>query len=183
MRQLLRIFILFVVASVVIGIYGSCSDESDCSMTGRPMVYCTLKTINPDEPGRVVNDTLDSLTVTALGTDSIILNNQKGVHQLVLPLRYTADTTVFLFRYDPVRNPNDVDTVYVTHKNTPYFQSMECGYMMKQSIASTPRYGNRSGTTERVDSIYLRNKDANSNEIENLQIFFVYRDRTPAPIE
>ncbi len=46
-----------------------------------------------------MNDTLDSLTITAFGTDSIILNNQKRVHGLSLPLRYTADSTVLVFHY------------------------------------------------------------------------------------
>jgi hypothetical protein len=182
MKQLIRIFLFVVIVGVAIGIHSACSDENDCSMAGRPMIYCSFKTIDPDETDRVLNDTLDSLTITALGTDSIILNNQKSVHTLTLPLRYAKDTTVFLFRYDPVRNPNDVDTVYVTHTNTPYFQSMECGYLMKQSIKAV-RFGNRGNTTERVDSIHLSNKDANSDEINNLQIFFVYRDRTPEPIE
>lgn len=58
-------------------IFSACSEESDCSMTGRPMVYANMYTINP-ETKAVLNDTLDSLTVTAFGTDSIIINNQKG---------------------------------------------------------------------------------------------------------
>lgn len=57
-------------------ILSACSEESDCSMTGRPMVYAKMYTINP-ETKAVLNDTLDSLSVTAFGTDSIIINNQK----------------------------------------------------------------------------------------------------------
>lgn len=96
----------------------------------------------------------------------------------MLPLRYTSDSTVFILQYNPVDNPDDVDTLYIVQQNTPYFQSMECGYMMKQNIISA-KFGNRANSSEKIDSIYLRNKEANSNEIENLQIFFKYRDRTP----
>ena len=39
----------------------------------------------------------------------------------MLPLRYTSDSTVFIFQYNPVRNPEDVDTVYIVQENTPYF--------------------------------------------------------------
>jgi len=113
-----------------------------------------------------------------MGTDSIILNNEKDVHTVMLPLRYTSDSTVFIFQYNPVLNPEDVDTVYIVQESTPYFQSMECGYMMKQNIISAA-FGNRKNSTEKITSIELRNKEANSNEIENLQIFFNYRDRTP----
>lgn len=102
----------------------------------------------------------------------------------MLPLRYTSDTTVFIFRYDPDRKPNDVDTLIIVQQNTPYFQSMECGYMMKQNILSA-RYGNprKTADQEKIDSLHISNKEANTNEIENLQIFYRYRDRTPPTIE
>lgn len=50
-------------------------------MTARPMVNCILYRVDP-ETQYVENDTLDSLTVTAYGTDSIIINNQKKVHDI-----------------------------------------------------------------------------------------------------
>ena len=178
MKNLVRIFFLLIIVGAAIGIHSSCSDENDCSMAGRTMMYCTFKTNDPDNDNAVLNDTLDSLTVRAMGTDSIILNNEKDVHTVMLPLRYTSDSTVFIFQYNPVLNPEDVDTVYIVQESTPYFQSMECGYMMKQNIISAA-FGNRKNSTEKITSIELRNKEANSNEIENLQIFFNYRDRTP----
>ena len=158
MKNLIRIFLIVVIVGAGISIGSSCSDENDCSLAGRPMMYCTLYTIDEITDLRV-NDTLDSLTITALGTDSIILNNQKKVHTLMLPLRYTSDTTVFILWYNPnsPTNKKDVDTLYIIQKNTPYFKSMECGY--------------------------IQNKEANTNEIENLQIFYRYRDRTPPTIE
>lgn len=183
MKNLIRIFLILITIGGAISISSSCSDENDCSLAGRPMMYCTLYTIDP-ETERVINDTLDSLTITALGTDSIILNNEKRVHTLMLPLRYTSDSTVFIFKYDPGRQPRDADTLYIVQQNTPYFQSMECGYMMKQNIVSAS-YGKpgRNAQDERIDSLYLRNKEANTNEIENLQIYYRYRDRTPPTIE
>lgn len=190
MKNLIRIFLILVIVSGAISIISSCSEENDCSLAGRPMMYCTIYTINPDYPDVVLNDTLDSLTITALGTDSIILNNEKNVHTLMLPLRYSSDSTVFIFKYNPVRRPNDVDTVFIVQQNTPYFQSMECGYMMRQNIISArfgepgrpgdpdPEFG--TGQPDQIVSIYLRNKEANTNEIQNLQIFYNYREsRTP----
>ena len=183
MKNLIRIFLIVVIVGAGISIGSSCSDENDCSLAGRPMMYCTLYTIDEITDLRV-NDTLDSLTITALGTDSIILNNQKKVHTLMLPLRYTSDTTVFILWYNPNNptNKKDVDTLYIIQKNTPYFQSMECGYMMKQNILST-KFGNTKNSSERIDSLHIQNKEANTNEIENLQIFYRYRDRTPPTIE
>ena len=121
MKNLVRIFLLLIIVGAAIGIHSSCSDENDCSMAGRPMMYCTFKTNDPDNDNAVLNDTLDSLTVRAMGTDSIILNNEKDVHTVMLPLRYTSDSTVFIFQYNPVRNPEDVDTVYIVQENTSLF--------------------------------------------------------------
>lgn len=182
MKNLVRIFLLFTIIGAAVSIYSSCSDENDCSLAGRPMMYCTIMTTNPDDKTKVLNDTLDSLTIRAFGTDSIILNNEKKVHKIMLPLRYTSDSTVFLLQYNPIRKPNDVDTLYIVQQNTPYFQSMECGYRMKQNILRV-KFGNRGGSSEKIDSIYFRNKEANTNEIENLQIFYKYRDRTPVAID
>ena len=86
MKNLIRIFLLLIIVGGAVSIHTSCSDENDCSLAGRPMMYCTIYTIDPDNPNIALKDTLDSLTITALGTDSIILNNEKNVHTLMLPL-------------------------------------------------------------------------------------------------
>lgn len=104
MKNLIRIFLILLIVGGAISIHSSCSDENDCSLAGRPMMYCTFKSIDKTlVPNVIANDTLDSLTITALGTDSIILNNEKKVHKVMLPLRYTSDSTIFILRYDPVR--------------------------------------------------------------------------------
>ena len=87
MRKLVKLILLCLIAYPIISIVSSCSEEEDCSMNARPMMQCYLYKID-GETERVMNDTLDSLTITAFGTDSIILNNQKRVHGLSLPLRY-----------------------------------------------------------------------------------------------
>ena len=149
--------ILFPILSVVI----SCSEEADCSMATRAMMQCYFYTLDP-ETEVVSNDTLDSLTVTAFGTDSIIINNQKKVHDLSLPLRYTADSTVLVFRYSKTLT----DTLVVYQTNTPYFLSMDCGYQMKQSIKDV-NYSRHS-----LDSISIVNKEAGIYGTENLKLFY-----------
>ena len=148
---------LFPILSVVI----SCSEEADCSMATRVMMQCYFYTLDP-ETEVVSNDTLDSLTVTAFGTDSIIINNQKKVHDLSLPLRYTADSTVLVFRYSKTLT----DTLIVYQTNTPYFLSMDCGYQMKQSIKDV-NYSRHS-----LDSIRIVNKEAGIYGTENLKLFY-----------
>ena len=160
MKNLIRIFLILLIVGGAISIHSSCSDENDCSLAGRPMMYCTFKSIDKTlVPNVIANDTLDSLTITALGTDSIILNNEKKVHKVMLPLRYTSDSTIFILRYDPVRNWDNADTLYIVQQNTPYFQSMECGYMMKQNIISAKfgysLYTESGHLTKRLISLLL----------------------------
>ena len=103
-----------------------------------------------------------AVVVSAFGTDSIIINNQKKVHDLSLPLRYTADSTVLVFRYSKTLT----DTLVVYQTNTPYFLSMDCGYQMKQSIKDV-NYSRHS-----LDSIRIVNKEAGIYGTENLKLFY-----------
>lgn len=122
MKNLIRIFLILVIVGAGISIGSSCSDENDCSLAGRPMMYCTLYTLDEITDDRV-KDTLDSLTITALGTDSIILNNEKNVHTLMLPLRYTSDTTV-LFSVT-IRNADRTTLIhYILYNKTHLTSSL-----------------------------------------------------------
>lgn len=163
MKNLIRLFLILLLASIAMSIPTSCAEESDCSIAGRPMINCTLYRMVDDQ---VANDTLDSLTVTALGTDSILLNNQKKVHTLMLPLRYSADSTVLVFHYAYRTDPALSDTIYIKQDNTPYFESMDCGYSMRQSILGIGH------SEEELDSIYISNKQANTDGTENLKLFY-----------
>lgn len=160
MKTLIRFIITGALLYPIVSIIMSCSEEADCSMTARPMMKCILYTI--DEANVVHNDTLDSLTVTALKTDSIIINNQKKVHDLLLPLRYAVDSTVLIFHYSTISR----DTLTIRQVNTPYFLSMDCGYQMKQTILSVDH------SRRMLDSIYISNKEANIYGTENLKLFY-----------
>lgn len=161
MKSLIRLIILGAVFGPIISMAIACSEEADCSMTARPMINCILYRIDP-ETQHVENDTLDSLTVTAYGTDSVIINNQKNVHDISLPLRYTVDSTKLIFRYSRTKS----DTVVIHHTNTPYFLSMDCGYQMKQVITDV------SYTRLSLDSIDRKDNEAGIYGKENLKLFY-----------
>lgn len=161
MKALIKFILFGVVLFPVFSVIMSCSEEADCSMATRPMMQCYLYTWD-SETQVVSNDTLDSLTVTAFGTDSVIINNQKKVHDLSLPLRYTADSTVLVFRY----SKDLTDTIVIRQTNTPYFLSMDCGYQMKQAITGV-RYSRHN-----LDSIRIANKEAGIYGAENLKLFY-----------
>lgn len=160
MKALIRLIIGCMIATLLTGIIQACSEDPDCSMTARGWLQCNFYTLN--ESGMAVNDTLDSLTITAFGTDSVILNNQKEVRNLMLPLRYTVDSTVLVFKYSRTMT----DTVILYHTNTPYFLSMDCGYQMQQEVTGA-RF-----SRHKLDSIYISYNEAGIDGRENIKMFY-----------
>lgn len=142
----------------------SCSEDSDCSMTARPYMVCNFYKYGASK-NIVLKDTVALLSVTALGTDSIILNSQNKVHSYEQPLRYTNDTTAFVLSV----NQGDKDTVWVVHKNTPFFISVECGYQVRQELIKIAKY-----TRNRLDSVSLRRTEVNTSNYgrENIQVIY-----------
>lgn len=160
MKNLVRLFIIGTLLCPLLSIAISCSEEADCSMAARAMIRCYIYTLGDGQT--VENDTLDSLTVTAYGTDSVIINNQKKVHDIMLPLQYTADSTKLVFRYSKTLT----DTLVIRHTNIPYFLSMDCGFQMKQSI------NNVRSSYNYLDSFYVSSNEADINGKENIKLFY-----------
>jgi hypothetical protein len=158
MRQYANVLLLVVVMLLAAG----CNDEEDCSLNGRPMMTCNLFAEDL-ETGQMVKVALQELTITAAGTDSIILNKATNVSTLTLPLRYTSDSTQLVFDYG---EEFGTDTLIITQSNTPYFLSMDCGYQMKQSITG------RAYTRHQIDSIHVAQPQIDIYGTENLQIYF-----------
>lgn len=154
----------------------SCDEEDDCTLATRAMLYCNLYRLN-DAGTSYITDTLVALTVTALETDSVIINAQEDVSDLTLPLRFTADSTVLVLHYfttdddddedeDTITLSGQTDTVLVRHTNTPYFLSMDCGYQMKQYVNSV------AYSRHVLDSISITDQEANIYGTENLRLYY-----------
>lgn len=161
MRTLVKCIIMGMLAGSLTSLFTACSEEPDCSANARAMINCNLFTHN-ELTGALQRDTLDSLTITAFSTDSIILNRGEEVTALILPLRYTADSTVLVFHY----TGRTTDTVTLHHTNTPYFLSMDCGYQMQQALTGV------SYSRHKLDSIHITNSEAGIYGTENLQLFY-----------
>lgn len=132
--------------------------ESDCSLGGRPAARFNFI----DSKKHTLVSLFDSLTVTTLGTDSILLNKVKAINHITLPLNYVEKETTFILKY----NRFVYDTLWVEHENYPHFISMDCGISMFYHLKNV-KY-----TTNLIDSIALRNPDIDDNEKENFQIFY-----------
>lgn len=153
--------LFFMVLATGVCLLQGCDEEEDCSLNARPMMQCNLYQIVP-ETGQTLRDTLDLLTVTAYGTDSVIVNQESNVMDLSLPLCYGADSTHLVLHY----SNGTQDQVIVRHTNTPYFLSMECGYQMKQTINSV------SYTRVMLDSVAITYNEAGIYARENLKLYY-----------
>lgn len=144
----------------------SCSEESDCSMTARPSMVNNFYKYGASK-NIILKDTLPVLTVRALETDSILLNAAEKVSSFNAPLRYRQnqkeDVTAIIYEFS--QNPANNDTLWVTHTNTQFFVSIDCGMQLKQNITSIQKY-----TKNTIDQATLTNSEANNHDRENIKI-------------
>lgn len=166
MKKLIYLLLLLLSGSLLASLLVACDEDEDCSATARQMMWCGIYRIEEGETPKVLKDTIPFLTVSARDTDSTLINKQEKVTQLDLPLRYTEETTIFVFAYSDSDSDTEKDTIRVKHTNSPYFISLDCGYQMRQSISEV------SHTKHRLDSIHLSRNDANNNGTENIKLFY-----------
>lgn len=126
------------------------------------MMECRIFTVNP-QTGLAEAGIIDLVTVTALETDSVIINRKAEAQSLSLPLRYGKEETSLVLHY---LNQGKEDTITVLHTNTPYFLTLDCGFQMKQEITSVKH------TAHLIDSITISHPDANNYGKENLKIYY-----------
>lgn len=163
MRRIINRLLLFVVTLPIVVVAASCSDENDCSLAGRKMLYFSVNTYNDTE--ETISSKLDSLTVTAFGTDSILLNKEKDVALFYLPLNYAEETTTFVLKYTEI----DRDTIKVKHTNAPKFISMDCGYEMFQTIGGL---GDIEFTNHMLKKVDFLNGSTNTNGTTNIRLLY-----------
>ena len=150
----------------------SCAEDDDCSGNARHMVTANIKQIySNDSASWEIPDTLDILTVYAMGTDSIIINDKTSASSLSLPLRTNVEETTLVFSYtyhagDTLPQHYDKDTIVFRHNNTPYFLTLDCNFVVKQVITGV------SYTTNVLDSIVIVNPTAALDGTENIKIYY-----------
>ena len=106
---------------------------------------------------------MDTLTVSALGTDSILVNSLVGASSLELPLSYMQEQdTLVLHIYGMDYNLRD--TMWVEKTNTTHFESPDCPTAMFHQITSVRH------THHIIDSISITRSLVDYDQTENIQI-------------
>ena len=113
---------------------------------------------------------LDTLTVKAAGTDSILLNRVLGKSEIELPVSYSAPVDTLIFEFTNVEQMLRRDTVWVMKENFPHYESPECPAAMFHVVT-----GVRS-THLLIDTVQVVNPNINYNASENFKIYFYTAD-------
>ena len=105
--------------------------------------------------------TVDSIWVMGLGTDSLLYNKKTSIKSINIPLKKTIEQTDYIVRFN-----NTTDTISIFHTNNDrYYISLECGCVVAHSIDEIVSTGHF------IDSVSSINRDINTTNAENIQIY------------
>lgn len=109
---------------------------------------------------------METLTVTAAGTDSVLINQEYGTDEIKIPLSYTSGTDTIVFSFEKDNSMVTKDTIFITKRSYPYYESPDCPTVIFHNIEhlqSSHRY---------IDTVLLVNPNLDYNATENFKIVF-----------
>ncbi len=113
----------------------------------------------------------DTLTVKAMGTDTVLYNLGVNLSELSLPVSYNSSADTLLFC---VSNSGEsrTDTLVVAHTNEAHFESIDCSPAMFHKI-TTAKVISGTGSTKvtQIDSVAVNNPKVNYNVVENIKVY------------
>ena len=145
-------------AAAVIVATEACS-SINCQLNNT--VYTTLGFYQDTTTSTAVS-LLDTLTITAAGTDSILINQEYSASSVELPMSYGGDVDQLIFSCASL----GADTLWIYHTNYPYYETPECGTAVFHDITRVESTHNFILTTKIVKS------SVNYDGEENVMIYF-----------
>ncbi|MBP3227676.1 MAG: hypothetical protein J6M53_02705 [Bacteroidaceae bacterium] len=107
----------------------------------------------------------DRLTVTALGTDSVLLNQAQGVSSFLLPVHYTAEADTLVLTFADDEGDTLRDTLVVGHTNETHFEAMDCPLCYFHTLTALSA---TSHALERAELVYPQ---VNYDTQENIRLY------------
>ncbi len=135
---------------------GAC-DDTDCITTNTAYVNYAFY----NQRGELISFQ-QPVTITASGTDSILINQQSGMNTMRLPLCYTNAEDTFVVHYNETMS----DSIFVVHQNIPHFISMDCGMGMYHHIDAV------RSTNYAIDSIRISSPEVTYDAKEHIRIYY-----------
>lgn len=138
-------------------------ESIDCTLNN--VVTCNFAFYGAEGDAVAVNDTM---TVTAEGTDSILLNRGTQIGSFSLPMSYWQDEDVLNFSFKSASSDYTLEMVlYLKKTNVQHFESPDCPTTMFHELEEVYFETN----TPFVDSVVIVNKAVNYDALENVRIY------------
>lgn len=142
-------------------LFGAC-DSYDCTLYNTVAMYGVF-----DREGAAVSIN-DTLTITACGTDVLLLNRSVNTSKLTLPLSYwqPEDTLVLSIKGQNSEGVGYIlqDTIWITKTNQVHYESPDCPTTLFHTIQGV------RNTNEFIKSITVVRSSVNYETTTNLQI-------------
>ena len=164
LRKVLRALLL----PALIALPSACSNI-DCPLDS--VVVATVGLYDADTHASVT--LTDTLTVAAAGSvDTVLLNRAEGISSFTLPLRQGADADTLLLRFSAASGAQRTDTLFLTHTNTPHFETIDCPSTVFHTLTGA-RFSRATSTLAplSIDSVSIVRSTVNYDDIENIRLF------------
>ena len=139
-------------------------ESTDCPINN--IVYSTYGFYAATDEGESKIQVLDTLTITAAGTDSILINRLVRGSEVELPVSYSAATDTLIFHFTDTTSRTRRDTIWIDKENIPHYESRTCPASMFHHVTAV------RWTRLLVDSVSIVNPNINYNVSENFKIYF-----------
>lgn len=148
---------IIIVSLFFIPFFYSCDEKTCDEKTDALLQIGFYKNSN----NKVILTSIDSLTIYGINVADSNLYDKKNISTIFLPLNQNNDICSFVF------NSNDtLDTLTFHYSHDIRFISKECGF------ASVFNINNIDFTKNKLDSIYIVNRNIDNEYEENLRIYF-----------
>lgn len=159
MKRLLHILFCLILICTTLTTHSACSDI-ECISSNTSYVYYSFYLTDGSEATWTT-----AITVTAAGTDSVLINQESNASYMSLPLSYTNQVDTFVINYTSEEG-GMIDSIFITHQNIPQFISMDCGLGMFYYIDDA------RSTDNAIDHLEIINREVTYDTKENIRIYY-----------
>lgn len=139
-------------------------DSTECPINN--VVYSTYGFYAIADGAETQVSILDTLTVTAGGSDSVLVNRLTNGSQVELPVSYTCATDTLVFSFINEEQQERRDTIWIDKENSPHYESPDCPVSFFHYVTAVRHTG------VLIDSVSIVNPNINYNVSENFKIYF-----------
>lgn len=146
----------------------------DCPLDNVVLMQCNLYTVETQGAwtGTESGSQAIRLTVGAVGTEDVFLSEAQKAASFLAPLKEGAETDTLLLLWTADDGRDAVDTLFVSHKPQPHFESVDCPASVFHTLTSVRATSHPlSELPLTVDSVALVRSIVNYDDIENIRIF------------